>query len=873
MNFMNILNNDKFTSRLKKVLTQAQNRSIELGKKEVEPEDLLITLAEIKGTMAKEILYKAGWLKEEAKAEELVKERNNFWTKSEIIFSLAARRILEKAVFLAADLAHDYIGTEHLLNSLIQENDQQIDLVLKKYQVDKNKLQEQLQLVFKSGINFGLMSETVEQIGKLLSHKSDDRGWQELINQVEEEINNNEEGIYPLTGESLKKEIKRNKKMGMLDIYAKDLTSTVVQATIDPVIGRQKEINRLIQILLRRTKNNPVLLGDSGVGKTAIVEGLAKQILNGEAPEILLSKKIYALDVNLLIAGAMMRGEFEARLKKIMEEVKNRPEIILFIDELHNIVGAGSATGTLDAANILKPALARGELRCIGATTFNEYKKYIEEDPALERRFQTIKVLEPGLREAEQILQGLKKNYEKHHRIKINNEAISAAVRLSERYLPEKFLPDKAIDLIDEAAAKKRLTTKVVDEQARKLKLLQMKFNDLEQEKENLVRQEKYEEALKIKEKTGLLASELAALEILITKQQEKNIWLGEIKENDIAELISESTGIPVENLIEQKKTRHFNLTKILQENVIGQDKIMAEIAFYLKRAKAGLAGLNRPLASFMFLGPSGVGKTETAKVLAAKFFKTNNEKEALIRLDMSEFAEGFNVARLIGAPAGYIGYKEGGRLTEAVRRQPYSVVLFDEIEKAHPEVFNSLLQILDEGFLTDAAGKRVNFKNTVIILTTNIGNQEFNKAAIGFGADGVNQKQEADKFQKLQEDLKREIKNKFSPEFVDRLDRVFVFEPLSLAAVEKIVILELKKLSERLERHKKINLVWTKKILKPLANWAYTPESGARQVARVIGQKIEEPLAEMIIGAEIEPGQQAVLSWQKNKVEIKVKR
>ncbi|PIT89756.1 ATP-dependent Clp protease ATP-binding subunit ClpC [Candidatus Kuenenbacteria bacterium CG10_big_fil_rev_8_21_14_0_10_36_11] len=862
----------KFTARLNSVLYHAESFALATTKKEIDLEDLLMALAETKGSLAREILMKSG-LSVKGQEEKMGIAAS---TKRSLEFSETAKQVLERSAFIALEFGQNYIGTEHLLFAILEIETKEAEKILGIRHVDIKKTQEQLKIIFKSTDNFKVMTQAVRQIGKTALLANDLIAARGLMDELAENFDDflpNPADLVDKPRQEKRNSAGRIKKDSMLDIFSRELTDEILQKTIDPVIGREAEIERLMQILCRRTKNNPVLLGDPGVGKTAIVEGLAKRILLGQVPDFLLDKRIYALDLGLMLAGTMMRGEFEARLKQVLAEVKARPEVILFIDELHNIVGAGGPSGSMDAANILKPALARGELRCIGATTFNEYKKYIEEDAALERRFQVIKIEEPTSEDAIKILIGIRQNYEKHHLIKITDEAIEAAVKLSERYVPEKFLPDKAIDLIDEAGARARLALGAVNEDLRQLNFLKSKIEDLENLKEEMVREKKYESALKIKIETDKIFAQILQLEEKIALPDLEDRYLGKIDEKDIAEIVAKIIGVQKENLIIDSGKKLVNLDKILAGRIVGQDQVLKDLAFCLKRSSAGLSGKNRPLASFMFLGPTGVGKTETAKVLAQEIFKGINEKGNLIRLDMSEFAENFNVSRLIGSPAGYVGYKEGGRLTEAVRRSPYSVVLFDEIEKAHSEVFNVLLQVLDEGILTDAAGKRVDFRNTVIILTSNLGNKELEKNKVGFNnitragqgiSRSVSEETETrDKFLQI-------VKEKFRPEFLGRLDKVLIFKPLDLKAAEKIVALQLQELARNLAINKNIKLNWNKKIVKELAKLGFSTESGARNIRRVIEERVEGKLAEQILEGEIKQNSQVCLNWEKSGVAIK---
>ena len=629
------------------------------------------------------------------------------------------------------------------------------------------------------------------------------------------------------------------------------------------MIGRIDEIERLIHILSRRTKNNPVLIGDPGVGKTAIVEGLAKKILNHEVPDILLDKRILNLDLGLVIAGTIYRGEFEARFKQIIDEIKKDPNIILFIDELHTIIGTGGATGTLDAANILKPALAKGEIRCIGATTLDEYRKHIESDPALERRFQPILVEEPSPEETLEVLRGIKKNYELFHQVNITDAALRAAVRFSQRYLQDKFFPDKAIDLIDEAASKHKVGRKQ-DERTKEILHLTKQVKDSEKKKHEAVATEQFQGAMRLKTQQELLRRRISILKE--KRRQEQTELQGEIPQKDIAEIVARMTKIPVTELLKEEKDKLLRLEHDLAERIIGQSEAVQTVARCLRRARAGLTEPNRPIGSFMFLGPSGVGKTELAKVIADVVFE---DPKALLRIDMSEFGESFQASKLIGAPPGYVGYKEGGKLTEIVRRKPYVVVLFDEIEKAHPDVFNLLLQVLEDGQLTDAVGKKVNFKNTVIIMTSNVGVAELNRAAkVGFRSAAQSDEQE-NSYESIKQDILQNLKKSFRPEFINRLDNIVVFRPLTEHVVEQIVQLQLAALEQRLGHHQ-LSVQATPAAIKYIAKKAFKPEEGARAVRKIIQDEIETKLAEEIISGQLESGAALKLDVQKQKIVIR---
>ena len=623
------------------------------------------------------------------------------------------------------------------------------------------------------------------------------------------------------------------RKTSFLDQYGRDITELARQGKLDPVIGRKAEIERVIHILSRRTKNNPVLIGDPGVGKTAIVEGLAQRAIAKEVPEALQGKRIVAIDLALMLAGASHRGEFEERLKKTLEEVTNaKGGIILFIDELHTIVGAGAAQGAIDASNMLKPALARGELQCVGATTLDEYRRHIEKDGALERRFQPVMVEEPTREEALEILKGLRPRYEEHHRVKISDIALKAAVELADRYISDRFLPDKAIDLMDEAGAKKRLDTsvpKTVSTVSEELKRLQ------ERSRKTIAEMERIEELVNLNSresegwKTGILES------------------IPEVGEQDIARVVSAITGIPVEDISEDERARLTKLEKRLHERIVGQDEAVNAVSSAIRRARAGLKDPERPIGSFIFLGPTGVGKTELAKALAEALWGDEN---LMLRLDMSEYGERHTVSRLVGSPPGYVGYEEGGQLTELVRRKPFSVILFDEIEKAHPDVFNVLLQILEDGHLTDAHGKTVDFKNTVIILTSNIGTGMISQAKVGFGREKENRRS----FEELKEELLSQLQKSFRPEFLNRIDEVVVFHPLTGENVRKITDLLVEK-SRDLLASQGIDMKVSAKARGYLSKRGFDPDLGARPLRRLIQREVENPISNGIVSGEYKEG------------------
>jgi len=831
---------DKFTTHLKNALKEAKNLSDALGHRLVNPEHLLYGLILQKGSIAAEILTNAKLTPEKIRSE--VIERNKIILSNHSVegakniinikLSQEAKKTIEKAALIAHQYKHKYIGTEHLLFGLMQVSTPTIIELWENNKINLDKLKSHLTTVMKSTSRFPDLTEVFDQAQDLEK------------------------------GETVKERSKT--KTPALDFFATDLTDKNLQKSIDPVIGRSREIERLIHILSRRTKNNPVLIGDPGVGKTAIVEGLAKKIVEGDVPDVLLNKKILKLDLSLVVAGTIYRGEFESRFKQILDEIKQDPNIILFIDELHTIIGTGSAAGSMDAANILKPALSKGTIRTIGATTMDEYRKHIESDAALERRFQPIIIEEATGQETIDVLKGIKENYEKYHLVHITDEAIEAAVSLSTRYLQEKFLPDKAIDLVDEAASKIKVGQKS-DGLSRKIRKLEQDVEELQQQKNKSVNEEKFEEALAIKTQENTLREKLSALREKQAEQAKK--FVGKITKKEIAEVISRITNIPLQDLVVGEKERLINLEKLLAEKIIGQDEALKAIADFIRRSRVGLANPNRPIGSFIFLGPSGVGKTETAKVLAKTVYE---DEHALIRIDMSEFAESFNISKLIGAPAGYVGYKEGSKLTEPVRRKPYSVVLFDEIEKAHPEVFNLLLQVLEDGHLTDAIGKKVNFKNTIVIMTSNVGLENLNKGAtIGFDAKTTEDKKEAErKYNEIKEQVLKDLEKKFRPEFLNRVDKIIVFKPLDITSIEKIVGLEIKELTSKLFVQN-IKLVFDQKTIKHIAKVSYKPEQGARAVRRTVQELIENPLAQGILENKFKAGDAVKTKVHGQKIEL----
>jgi len=836
---------ERFTEKAIKVIMLAQEEARRLGHNFVGTEQILLGLIGEGTGVAAKVLKSMGVNLKDARVEvEKIIGRGSGFVAVEIPFTPRAKRVLELSLEEARQLGHNYIGTEHLLLGLIREGEGVAARVLENLGVDLAKVRTQV---------IRMLGETAE----VASGGGGGKG---------------------------------STKTPTLDEFGSNLTQQAADGKLDPVVGRQNEIERVIQILGRRTKNNPVLIGEPGVGKTAIAEGLAQRINSGDVPDILEDKRVLTLDIGLLVAGTKYRGEFEERLKKIMEEIRGAGNVILVIDEVHTLIGAGAAEGAIDAANILKPALARGELQCIGATTLDEYRKHIERDAALERRFQPVQVGEPSVDDTIEILRGLKERYEAHHRLKIADEALIAAATLGDRYISDRFLPDKAIDLVDEAGSRVRLMNSKLPPAAKEI---DKQLRDIERQKENAVREQDFTKAGELRDKEVELreqirsilqnrkdepaagsasaeasaeaSSESVSTAVAIASTNEESGGADRmpmVTEEDIAQIVASWTGVPVQKLTESESAKLMNMEDTLHQRLIGQDEAVKAVSRAIRRARVGLKNPNRPIASFIFSGPTGVGKTELTKSLAAYFF---GSEEAMIRLDMSEFMERHTVSKLIGSPPGYVGFNEGGQLTEAVRRRPYTVVLFDEIEKAHPDVFNLLLQLLEDGRLTDSKGRTVDFKNTLIIMTSNIGSKVIEKGGGGLGFEFSGTDAEETNYNRIRSLVNEELKQYFRPEFLNRLDEIIVFRQLSRDEVKEIAEIMLKEVFGRMSE-KGIHLSVTEAFKERLVEEGYNPSYGARPLRRAVMRLLEDSLAEEFLSGRIGEGDSAVVDVDDNK-------
>jgi ATP-dependent Clp protease ATP-binding subunit ClpC len=792
---------ERFTERARQVVVLAQDEARALKHNYIGTEHILLGLLREEEGLAARVLESLDITVEEVRAQVArIVGQGDEVTTGQIPFTPRAKKVLELALREALSLGHNYIGTEHILLGLVRENEGVAARILLDFDADAEKIRN--------------------EIIRMLSGPG-----------------RRQQGQGAGAGE-------KTKNSKLLDQFGRNLTRQASEGKLDPVVGRQTEIERVMQILSRRTKNNPVLIGEPGVGKTAVVEGLASRISSNQVPELLKNKQIYTLDLAALVAGSKYRGEFEERLKKVMKEITQRGDIILFIDELHNLVGAGAAEGAIDAASILKPALARGELQTIGATTLDEYRKYLERDAALERRFQQIRVEEPSVDDTVQILRGLRDRYEAHHRCKITDEALFASASLADRYIQDRHLPDKAIDLIDEAASRMRIRSMSAPPRHREL---EEEIERVRKEKESSIEAQEFEKAASLRDKERKLTQKKRELEEQ-WRQSESAEQQPEVGEEEIADIVSMWTGIPVFKLTEAETQKLIRMEQELHKRVIGQEEAIVAVSKSIRRARAGIKDPKRPTGSFIFLGPSGVGKTELARTLAEFLF---GDEDAMIQVDMSEYMEKHSVSRLVGSPPGYIGYDEGGQLTEAVRRKPYSVLLLDEIEKAHPDVFNILLQILEEGKLTDAQGRRVDFRNTIVIMTSNIGAAQISKnQTLGFSI--------GDESGLTYEDMKGrvmgELKKVFRPELLNRIDEIIVFHKLTKEEITTIVDLMLKRLREQMGTHE-ATIELTDDAKELLVEKGYDPAMGARPLRRAIQRYIEDPLADFVLGRSIEPG------------------
>jgi ATP-dependent Clp protease ATP-binding subunit ClpC len=818
---------ERFTEKAIKVIMLAQEEARRLGHNFVGTEQILLGLIGEGTGVAAKVLKSLGVNLKDSRIEvEKIIGRGSGFVAVEIPFTPRAKRVLELSLEEARQLGHNYIGTEHLLLGLIREGEGVAARVLENLSVDLTKVRTQV---------IRMLGETAEVGSGANSSKS-------------------------------------NLKTATLDEFGTNLTKLASESKLDPVVGRHSEIDRVVQILGRRTKNNPVLIGEPGVGKTAIAEGLAQRIQLGNIPDILEDKRVLTLDIGLLVAGTKYRGEFEERLKKIMEEIKSAGNVILVIDEVHTLIGAGAAEGAIDAANILKPALARGELQCIGATTLDEYRKHIERDAALERRFQPVTVGEPSIEDTIEILKGLRERYEQHHRLKITDDALEAAAHLGDRYISDRFLPDKAIDLIDEAGSRVRLLNSKLPPEA---KQIDKELRQIQKQKEESVRDQNFDQAGQLREKEMELSAKIKQVledqkESAVddetgtksVKNESKLLQNPLVSEEDVAHIVASWTGVPVQKLTETESVKLLNMEETLHQRLIGQDEAVKAVSRAIRRARVGLKNPNRPIASFIFSGPTGVGKTELTKSLASYFF---GSEEAMIRLDMSEFMERHTVSKLIGSPPGYVGFNEGGQLTEAVRRRPYTVVLFDEVEKAHPDVFNLLLQLLEDGRLTDSKGRTVDFKNTLLIMTSNIGSKVIEKGGGGLGFEFSGDSVEDSQYNRIKSLVNEELKQYFRPEFLNRLDEIIVFRQLTKNEVKEIAEIMLQEVFARLQ-DKGIKLNVTDAFKERLVEEGYNPSYGARPLRRAVMRLLEDSLAEEVLSGRIKDGDKALVDIDDNK-------
>ena len=815
----------KFTNSAEKAIEFANDIAIELGHNYIGTEHILYGLVKEGSGVAAKVLENQNITEELVlkEIEELIGRNENSQVNGTIGFTPRTKRVIENAFREARKLGSDYIGTEHILIGIMREGDSIAVRIMLDLNVNPQK----------------------------------------LYNEIVKVINEDDTSLSQNKNQNGQKSLGSFNQTNTLNQYSTDLTKQAIEGKLDPIVGRKEEIERVIQILSRRTKNNPCLIGEPGVGKTAVVEGLAQKIIAEDVPEMLKNKRVVSIDISSMVAGAKYRGDFEERIKKCLNEVKKAGDIILFIDEIHTIVGAGSAEGAIDAANILKPLLARGEIQLIGATTLNEYRKYIEKDAALERRFSPVTVNEPTAEDTVKILKGIRDKYEAHHNVKITDEAIEAAVKMSVRYINDRFLPDKAIDLMDEAASCVKMKTYT---QPDNLKELEEQIESTKNEKEEAIRVQEFEKAATLRDKEKTLREKLSKEQEKWNDKNKRNVV--EISNEDIAEVIARWTGIPVKKLTQDENEKLKNLEETLHQRVIGQTEAVTAVAKAIRRGRVGLKDPKRPIGSFIFLGPTGVGKTELSKALAESLFGDEN---AMIRIDMSEYMEPHSVSKLIGSPPGYVGFDEGGQLTEKVRRKPYCVILFDEIEKAHPDVMNMLLQILEDGRLTDAQGRTVSFKNSVIIMTSNVGARLITDSkTLGFSNNSEDKEtDEQKKYEETKKAVLQELKKEFRPEFINRIDEIIVFHKLTDKEIESIIDIMLKDVVKRMEENN-IEIKIDKSVKELIGKKGIDKAYGARPLRRTIQNVVEDKLAEEILDGKIKPGDKAKISAKDDEIVIK---